>query len=366
LDLGDTKLFDAAVLPAVLVAERSRVGESQDCEFIRVYEEPNGIQDAPRKFESILDALDGSFHGVASVNSVRFRVETGHLQVSAETRMPWSIVSDQVEDWLETVKRHSAGRFSDFGKVCVGIKTTADPVFIRDDWETLPEKERPEEALLRPLITHHTAARWSRPANGRAAKRVLYPYTVVNGRRAPVNLAEYPLTRAYLERHREALERRTYVTDSGRQWFEIWVAHHPDNWSLRKVVFPDISASNSFFVADEGWIVNGDCYWIKLLPGVKEDWLWLMLAVANSSFILKYYDVMFHNKLYSGRRRFQSQYVERFPLPKLETASELLDVVSRLVKAARDQRKTDVEQLETVADGLVWKAFGLSTMPLRF
>ena len=360
VDLGDTKLFDAAVLPAVLVAERSRVGESEGCEFIRVYEDSNGIAGEPRKFESILHALDGSFHGVASVSSVRFRVDTGRLHTFAESRMPWSIVSDQVESLLETVKQHSAGQFSDFGKVCVGIKTTADSVFIRDDWETLPEKERPEEVLLQPLITHHTAARWSRPANGRVAKRVLYPYTVVNGKRTPVNLAEYPAARAYLESNREVLERRTYVTNSGRKWYEIWVAHHPDNWSLRKIVFPDISASNNFFVADEGWVVNGDCYWIKLLPGIKGDWLWLMLAVANSSFILKYYDVMFHNKLYSGRRRFQSQYVERFPLPKLEKASELLDVVSRLVKAAQDQRKTEMEQLESVADDLVWKAFGLS------
>jgi len=360
VDLGDTKLFNAAVLPAILVAERSRVGESVGCEFIRVYEDPTGIGDEPRKFESILDALDGSFHGVASVNSVRFRIDTGHLQASAESRMPWSIVSDQVESWLEMVKRHSAGQFSDFGKVCVGIKTTADSVFIRDDWETLPEKERPEEVLLRPLITHHTASRWSRPANGRAAKRVLYPYTVVNGRRALLSLTEYPNARAYLEQNREALESRTYVINSGRKWYEIWVAHHPDNWSLRKIAFPDISASSTFFVADEGWVVNGDCYWIKLLPGIKEDWLWLMLAVANSSFVLKFYDVMFHNKLYSGRRRFQSQYVERFPLPKLEKVSELLDVVSRLVKAAQGQRKTEIEQLESIADDLVWKAFGLS------
>ena len=360
VDLGDTKLFNAAVLPAVLVAERSHVGKSEGCEFIRVYEDPNGSGDEPRQFESILDALDGSFHGAASVNSVRFRVDTGHLQTSAETSMPWSIASDQVDSWLETVKRHSAGQFSDFGKICVGIKTTADSVFIRDDWETLREKERPEEILLRPLITHHTASRWSRRTNGRAIKRVLYPYTVVNGRRALVNLAEYPNTRAYLEQNRAALERRTYVTNSGRKWYEIWVAHHPDNWSLRKIAFPDISDSGNFFVADEGWVVNGDCYWIKLLPGIKEDWLLLMLAVANSSFILKFYDVRFHNKLYSGRRRFQSQYVERFPLPKLENASELLDVVSRLVTAAQGPRKEEMEQLESVADDLVWKAFGLN------
>lgn len=138
VDLGDTKLFSAAVLPAVLVGERHRGEKPESCEFIRVYEDPNGVHDVARKFGSVLDALDGTFHGVASVNGVHFRVEAGHLQAATDCRLPWSIATDQTAGWLETVKRHSAGQFSDFGKVSVGIKTTADAVFIRDDWETLP------------------------------------------------------------------------------------------------------------------------------------------------------------------------------------------------------------------------------------
>ena len=38
----------------------------------------------------------------------------------------------------------------------------------------------------------------------------------------------------------------------------------------------------------------------------------LLLAVANSSFITKFYDIAFHNKLYAGRRRFMTQYVKKF------------------------------------------------------
>lgn len=79
-----------------------------------------------------------------------------------------------IQEWLSTVKEHSAGTFSDFGKVCVGIKTTADSVFIRDDWATLPDAERPEEELLYPLVTHHVASCWSIAST--AARQVLYPY----------------------------------------------------------------------------------------------------------------------------------------------------------------------------------------------
>src|SRR5262249_55652621 len=38
-DLGDTKLFEAAVLPAIVIAERRRDGSRKsDCSFVRVYE----------------------------------------------------------------------------------------------------------------------------------------------------------------------------------------------------------------------------------------------------------------------------------------------------------------------------------------
>jgi hypothetical protein len=102
--------------------------------------------------------------------------------------------------------------------------------------------------------------------------------------------------------------------------------------------------------------VNGDCYWITLNEGVKSDWLLLMLAVANSTFITRFYDAVFHNKLYSGRRRFMTQYVGGFPLPSLETpcGKKIVQLVSRLV---REGEVTDT--LEEQIDRLVWKAFGL-------
>jgi hypothetical protein len=159
-------------------------------------------------------------------------------------------------------------------------------------------------------------------------------------------------------KHRERLQGRNYVIESGRQWYEIWVPHRSRDWMLPKLAFPDISETNRFFLVEEGWIVNGDCYWAKLLPGKDPSWLLLMLAVANSSFVLKFYDAVFHNKLYAGRRRFMSQYVNRFPLPKLSQATDILDVMPRVL-AASAKEAPELSQLERKMEGLVWKAFGL-------
>jgi adenine-specific DNA-methyltransferase len=306
-----------------------------------------------------LQALDGAFTGNASVNGVAFHVETGKLQWRSDSSRPWSMTNHGIETWLATVKAHSATTFSAVGKVCVGIKTTADSVFIRDDWESLPEGERPEKDLLHPLVTHHLATRWHVPAGTENGRKVLYPYAPIGDERIPIDLADYPRARAYLLKHRARLEARTYVTESSRQWYEIWVPHRPCDWSLAKIAFPDISETNKFFTVDKGWIVNGDCYWIKLLTGKHEDWLWLMLAVANSSFVLKFYDAVFHNKLYSGRRRFMSQYVNRFPLPHLKSSQDILSLMPKVLNAAAKQDSERLEPLQDQMDELVWKAFGL-------
>jgi len=360
VDLGDTKLFEAAVLPAVLIALRKAGISKQDCEFIRVYQTPAQDGVSQRQVDSVLEVLDGSFSGFASAGGLSYHVQTGHLQASPDSATPWTMSNADIASWLSTLKTHVSGEFSDVAKVCVGIKTTADAVFIRDDWDSLPEAERPEAELLHPLVTHHLARRWHLPALPAEAKRVLYPYKMDSEDRMPIDLAEFPRAQRYLLKHRERLQGRNYVIEGGRRWYEIWVPHRPVDWTRPKIAFPDISETSKFFLVEESWIVNGDCYWAKLLPGQAPQLLYVMLAVANSSFIHKFYDVVFHNKLYAGRRRFMSQYVNRFPLPKMERAADIVDATAELVRTSAAEKPDRVAAMQLELDRLIWRAFGLS------
>ena len=187
----------------------------------------------------------------------------------------------------------------------------------------------------------------------------MYTHTTEHGKRVPIDLAKFPRAKAYLESHREQLGSRKYVTDAGRRWYEIWVPQQPADWARRKVVFPDISETPRFFLDDLGAVVNGDCYWITLLPGKSESWLFLMLAVANSRFIERYYDTMFNNRLYAGRRRFLTQYVARFPLPDLISA-----LAQEAIRLARERtaESTDISrmrEIEVALDHVVPRLFGL-------
>jgi adenine-specific DNA-methyltransferase len=356
-DLGDTKLFNAAVLPAIVIAKKGKPESQESSPFDRVYECRGKVCIEPDSelHSSVLSALsDRSVVGVVRTPDIFYKVERGTLRPDA-TGGAWSLATEASDTWLDKVLSQQACTFGDIANVKVGIKTTADDVFIRSDWNTMPPDIRPESFLIRPLITHFEAARWYAIPSDKV-KQVLYPHETRNGKRKTIEISKYPIAASYLERHRSRLEGREYVISAGRRWYEIWVPHSPTDWSKSKIVWPDIAEENRFFLDNSGAIVNGDCYWITLKDSIASDWLLLMLAVANSTFILRFYDTVFHNKLYSGRRRFMTQYVSKFPLPDLNSAIAK-QIVSLAKKLAEGQGNPS--QLEKESNNLVWKSFGL-------
>jgi hypothetical protein len=288
-------------------------------------------------------------------------VQHGTLDASGAIDDLWRIATDATDTWLATVAKHTWKTFGDIGKIRVGVKTCADKIFIRNDWHTVPESKRPE--LLRPLTTHHSAGRFRAitPAKTRA---ILYPHESVAGQRRPVELSGYPKSKAYLEANRAALEGRTYVLEAGRRWYEIWVPQDPAAWEAPKLVFRDISERPTFWIDIDGSIVNGDCYWLTPERQDGEGLLWLAAAVANSTFIEAFYDHRFNNKLYAGRRRFITQYVELFPLPDPTTEhARKIATLARQIYAC--SRSREAIAMEAELNSMVWQAFGLGVEEVR-
>jgi SAM-dependent methyltransferase len=423
-DLGDTKLFEAAVLPAVTIAVRGAA--RGDCRYVSVYEEEAGIAPDPESAGSdtaesegageigavravLSPRRDGSFERgptrpgpqrrgagqrpagraadardgrrargpdscagtaneerelFAALNGTtdamvwrqgrRFAVTVGELAMEpgAAASVGWRMSRVGHDDWLRGVSERTWRTFGDLGRIRVGIKTNADKVFIAAHWGDPAD----EPELLRDLITHHDLRPWRIDRSRRT--RVLYPYELTRTHRVPVDLARYPRTAAYLERHRELLTARGYLTGAGREWFEHWVPQRPHLWRTPKVVFPDISDRPRFALDRSGAVVNGDCYWISLADlggdAGAEDMACLMMGVANSSLGLRYYDAVCGNRLYSGRRRWITQYVSRLPLPDPGTPAALA-IVRRVRELAAEPEPGAAGQAEL--DELVDRAF---------
>lgn len=350
-DLGDTRLFEAAVLPAVILAEGGCQPLGRATKFTSIYETKLAAhQTAENALEAL--ALTGS---VALRDGRHFAVKHGELDTGATAASVWRIRTDELDSWLATVASNSWGSFRNLGKIRVGVKTCADKVFIRSDWTKLQPSLRPE--LLRPLTTHHSAGRY-RAMTPKTTREILYPHEVVNGSRRATNLSDFPRAARYLEQHRSALEARTYVLEGGRKWYEIWVPQDPSSWAAPKLVFRDISERPTFWLDLDGTIVNGDCYWLTADRPEHVEHLWLAAAVANSTFSEAFYDHRFNNKLYAGRRRYITQYVEQFPIP--DPSSKISKKIIAMARTIYEENhSTTVAQLEETVDELVWNAFGL-------
>lgn len=357
-DLGDTKLFDAAVLPAVLLAKGTtdpKHPHTDGIAFSTIYETKDEAKETAADALAALDTEDDTVVSIA--DGRRFRVRHGTLDNGGEPEGLWRVATGATDNWLATVEANTWESFRRIGKIRVGVKSTADKVFIRHDWADIPGG-RPE--LLRPLLTRYCARRYRAvvPAKAKHVKEIMYPHEVVNGRRGAVDLAQYPKAQHYLEQYREVLEARTYVIKAGRKWFELWVPQDPLAWPLPKLVFPDISDKPIFWIDTDGGIVNGECYWMCCDNEKDEDLLWLALAVANSTFIETFYDHKFNNKLYAGRRRFITQYVEQFPLPDPARA-ETQAIIALVKQIHAVTPSSEADTLAAQLDEMVWSVFGL-------
>lgn len=348
-DLGDTKIFGAAVLPAVLILEGVHRPKIEKSSFSTIYQTSSDITGMS---SDPINALANE--GIIKVDDGRvFHVQHGFLNTGEKSDGVWRIATDEVEAWLKKVSDNTWGKFGDIGKIRVGVKTCADKVFIRDDWHKMPKAERPE--LLKPLITHHVARRFKQMVSDNP-KEILYTHEVREGRRYAVDIKKYPISNSYLENNRDTLEGRKYVIEAGREWYEIWVPQNPQSWPHIKLVFRDISEKPVFWVDTEGSVVNGDCYWLTPKNQKDEDLIWLACAIANSTFIEKFYDLRFNNKLYAGRRRFITQYVEKFPLlnPRGSIAIDIIDKSKRIHSNISSPQSQNWQQ---EVDKMIWQAF---------
>ncbi|MCO6493708.1 MAG: hypothetical protein J5I98_35135 [Phaeodactylibacter sp.] len=73
----------------------------------------------------------------------------------------------------------------------------------------------------------------------------------------------------------------------------------------------------------------------------------------------KYHDLVFNNKLYSGKRRYFSQYVENYPLPDINSmaANAIISIVKELNFSILEEDA--IKSLEEELEIKVAEAFNL-------
>ena len=164
VDLYDTKFFGAAVLPAITVCENLN-GSECHVEYI-------GIKTTQKKSERNCKNANELFGYIENkMNSNKAFVKFGEekfrfFEISKsmvnipEDGNTWNFSSGDENDLKNYMDSKAVCRLSDIMEVCVGIKTTADTVFVKPMTADFVKEKEFESNVIYPLIQSFDVERW--------------------------------------------------------------------------------------------------------------------------------------------------------------------------------------------------------------
>ncbi len=124
---------------------------------------------------SIYDVLKSDKDGYFDVGKKCFKKTTGFIHFTQSKEANWNLLNRAETNWVNTINSNATHIVKDFFKVRVGIKTTADKVFIKKDWSI--EALQPEAALLKTLISQENIEPWG--ISNTKKLKVLYPHVSI-------------------------------------------------------------------------------------------------------------------------------------------------------------------------------------------
>jgi len=371
-DLGDTKVFGAAVLPMVIVC-RKRPDSASPFWYTFVSEAPEDVpSDAPAdpaaaplmsvllefrrqrtERRAVVPAHTGRRSGA-------FRVECRETTLPTNAVAPWHFTDRRDTDVLDTMKRNSVPLRDICVVLSAGIKSTADDVFCNPVTEEFLSQHGIEREYAKPYIRGANIRRWRVTWTGTVAGEdtyLLYPHRETDGQVRAVPLEEIPNMAAWFhqpENYRR-LASRSYVLEASRRWYEVWVPQKPRYFTYPyKIVTPDFCPRNTFALDVNGWWCGGSAYMI--VPSEQsEAWALYLLGLMNSTAMEYYHKAAASTFIYAKRYRYTVAALGTYPIPV--PAPGIVDAVgtlaSRLVASPGDDR------LQRELDEATREAYGL-------
>ncbi|MEN8217442.1 MAG: N-6 DNA methylase [Pseudomonadota bacterium] len=361
INLTDTKLFEAAILPMILIMEKP-VSASNSFLYTSIQE----MRTAPNTYLKVDDLFE-LLNQQPRCECIKwqqryFQIEQFETALPSMNQSVWTFHAPKEHQLIEKLKKNAVCTLGDISKkISVGLKTTADKVFIKPMTLDFINHLHFESTVVFPLLESHNVFKWHCDWQEKRDLYVLYPYQYQNNKLLPIDLNLYPNTKQYLLSHQKQLEARTYLKKSGRQWYEIWVHQSPADFKPLKIITPDISTHNRFALDDKGLFVNGTCFYILLKEVSVEHYL-LVLSLLNSSALEFFHKVTSGNTLYSKRFRYWTSYLKFYPIPDFRHAKNITTVNQLIANTRILLQTTDKQKQKTIEqnnDQLIYRWFGL-------
>ena len=360
VDLYDTKFFGAAVLPAITVCENSTVSGCQ-VEYIGIKTSQKKAIGNCKNANELFGYIENEMESSKAV--IRFGEDESRVfEISRsvvtipEGGKTWNFSSVDENDLKNYMDSKAVCRLSDLMEICVGIKTTADTVFVRPMTADFVKQKAFETNVIYPLIQSFDVDRWKITwGDSKKDRFILYPHREMAGNMEAIPLDEIPNAASYLEGCADVLKKRSYLLESKtRTWYECWVPQKLSKFKQAKIVTRDIVSHNSFAYDAEGRLCQGNTFFLIRKPDslfniglsnlTDEDYFLFLLGVLNSH-AMEYYQKMISGCLYSQKYRYTSSNLNRWPIPDFDivVAQRIADMVRRLITSNADQETIEIE-----------------------
>jgi hypothetical protein len=263
-----------------------------------------------------------------------------------------------------------------FVRVYSGLATSKDSVYFLSECiennnmiegysKELDRRINIEKELVRPLLKGDDVHRYE---TLRTDKVVIFPYfrKIEEGKEKAELYSEkelqksFPKGYAYLKECESVLrDRESGRFDVNGSWFQFGRKQGMSQ-EIEKLIQPDISHGCNFAYDKNGYFYNtATLYGYIKYDHVKESYKFYM-AILNSK-ILWWYLQQTGTTLANGFFRFKPDYINPFPLPKIENIEDtkpfeiLVDKIMEL-----KEKNEETKELENQIDEMVYELYGLS------
>jgi len=292
----------------------------------------------------------------------------------------WLLIEHKYEDLLNKIKNNKPVLAELSSAVTQGLRTGHLKIFFENINLEFIKQNRIERELVKPVYHGKNIKRYSSLLDNQS-DLIIFPYA--NDFKSPVDIDKYPNAHEYLLRYKKELGERK---DSGQRfkntdkiWYEYWDPK-PICFKSPKIVFPDISNQNNFYLDLEGIGYLNTCYGIFLLGEIN---YYYILGILNSK-VIEFFIKKISPFVRGGFYRYKTKYIEQLPIRTIDfnnkydvakhdrmvsLVEQMLDLQKALTLTKTPDEKTrlqrQIDSTDSQIDKLVYELYGLTDEEIR-
>ncbi|ECL3822820.1 class I SAM-dependent DNA methyltransferase [Campylobacter jejuni] len=350
IDLNGIKVFDSATVDtSILSFEKIKIKEntfkylSLNNELLKNYDfEISAIKEFLNISQNSLSKESFAFND-ESTNALKTKIEK---------------LGTPLKDW------HGLN-------INYGIKTGLNEAFIittekKDEilanCKDEDEKERTAK-LIRKMLRGRDIKRYSYEWAGLWVINTHNGYKSKNGEKIKaINIEHYPSLKKHFDEFYLQLEKRS---DKGLTPYNLRNCAYIEEFEKEKIVYPETTQGAYFVYDNKGIFLEKTAFFI-----VCEN-LKYLLGLLSSNLITYYYKNFSQGcKLGIKGYQYNKHALENLPLPKINSkneklANELISLVDEILKAKKQDKNANTQELENKINSLVYKLYNLTEEEIK-